>query len=334
MQSLSAQQLLKRRRFVGWFNAGFYGLATLLPIAAIFTFEEGLDVSILAFVGVYGVAHIVGGLGCALEKRWGTLVLWPVCILDLIVFPLGTLMGGYSLYILYETRDQAGVSGRTLAITSIIPGVLLGAAGIGWFASDSDSEKTNSLSAAIAAQGGTREFQRWMKTLPTESAAMVAAIARVQAQGLLRLDPATQLAQVRLTAERLQRTPLRDCASFGRGTTTLDQQRAFLAGYDSASQARLMEIKARAILSELRDSTPATSASDRDISDYALFVYQSLSPADQRRYQTLATSIAAASDTDVCWLIRLFHSRAVEEGPSQRRWVRVVLSQAAGGNRR
>ena len=162
---------------------------------------------------------------------------------------------------------------------------------------------------------------------------MVAAIARVQAHGLLRLDSATQLAQVRLTEEGLQRTPIRECASFGRGTPTLDQQRAFIAGYDSASQARLMENKARAILSELRDSIPATSASDRDINDYALFVYQSLSPADQRRYQNLAQSIAAASDTDVCWLTRLFHSRAVEEGPSQRRWVRVVLSQAAGGNR-
>ena len=106
-----------------------------------------------------------------------------------------------------------------------------------------------------------------------------------------------------------------------------------MAGFDSSSMARLLEIKAGAILSELRDSTPIRTASDRDIGDYALFVYQSLTPADQRRYQTLANSIASASDTDVCWITRLYQSRATDQNPSRSRWVRVVLGQVAKEHR-
>lgn len=333
MRSLSEKPLRGRLRFVGWFNAGLFVLVAFLMFFVFLNSQENLDVGLLAFLGAYAIAHIVGGLGCALEKPWGPLVLWPVCIIDLLAFPVGTLTGGYTLFILYETSDLIGVAQRSLYLTSVIPALLLALAVVAQLARDSDSEETAPLRSAIAAQGGTREFQRWINTLPKDPAQMATAIAHVQAQGLLRLDTTAQFDQVRLTAEGLARISIHDCASMGRGAATWEQQRAFMAGFDSSSMARLLEIKAGAILSELRDSTPIRTASDRDIGDYALFVYQSLTPADQRRYQTLANSIASASDTDVCWITRLYQSRATEQNPSRSRWVRVVLGQVAKEHR-
>ena len=333
MQSLSEKPLRGRLRFVGWLNAGLFVLVALMMFFVFSDANKNLDIGLLAFLGAYSIAHIVGGLGCTLEKPWGTLVLWPVCIIELLAFPVGTLTGGYTLFILYETSDLIGIARRSLYLTSVIPALLLVLAVVAQLVGDSDSEETAPLRSAIAAQGGTREFQRWMRTLPKDPAQMATAIAHVQAHGLLRLDTTAQLDQVRLTADGLARISIHDCASIGRGAATWEQQRAFMAGFDSSSIARLMEIKAGAILSELRDSTPPRTASDRDIGDYAMLIYQSLAAADQRRYQTLAKSIASASDTDVCWITRLYQSHATEQDPSRSRWVRVVLSQAAQEHR-
>lgn len=330
MQSLSGQLLQKRRRFVGWLNAGLFAFSTVLLLAVALSAWRDLDVGVVAFVGAYCVAHIVGGVGCALGKRWGTLVLWPVAIIDLVAVPVGTLLGGYTLYILNETREQVGIAGRTLVVASVIPALLLALAIADRFSSNSTgSPVADSFLDAIAAQGGTREFRQWLRTLPKDSVRIAMATARLEAKGLLHLDTAAQLTHLHLIDEGLESISIHDCASLGRGVPTWQQQHAFTAGFDSAGLAAWMEIRARAILAELRDSTPSAPASESDLHDYAMFVYRSLSPHDQRRYQALAGSVASAPDSDVCWLTRLFNSRALEPDPSRSRWVRVLTSQAA-----
>ena len=331
MQALSEELLLKRRRFIGWLNAGLYGFSGAVLIAVAATLHD-VDVGVVAVAGLYCIAHVVGGVGCALGKRWGTLVLWPLCIVDLVVFPLGTIMGGYSLYILAETRDSMGISGKTLGIAAVVPVLLLAGAVVERFASHPSAPAADAFLAAIAAQGGSREFDQWVHSLPQDSTRIAIATARLEAQGLLHLDTATQLVRVHLVEDGLLRLSIHDCASLGRGTASWEQQRAFTTGFDSSGLAAWMEIRARAILATLRDSTTPPAASEREINDYALSLYRSLSPTDQRRYQTLASSVASASDSDVCWFTRLYNGRALQPNPSRARWVRVILSQAVAGD--
>lgn len=332
MRSLSEKQLDKRRRFVGWLNAGLFAFITISMLALAVSIKHDLDLGTVVFAIAFSVLQIVAGIGFVLAKRWAALVLWALSIIELLGFPFLTILGVYNLLVISETRDQTGVASRTLGIASIGSVLLLALMLYQQFA-DHSARSTTPLVAAVAAQGGTREFQRWMNTLPKDPTQMATAIAHVQAHGLLRLDSTAQLDQVRLTADGLARISIQDCASIGRGAATWEQQRAFMAGFDSPSMARLMEIKARAILTELRDSTPVRTASDGEIRDYAMFIYQSLTPADQRRYQTLANSITSISDSDMCWITRLYQSHALQQDPSRSRWVRVVLSQAAKENR-
>ncbi len=326
---LSYQLMLKRRRFVGWLNAGLFVFVTVVIVAVASSVRVNLDVAVVAGVVVLSGVHIVGGIGLVLEKRWGALVLWPVSILDLVGFPIGTLLGLYNLYILYETREQTGISSRTLAIVSAVPVLLLVFMVSQQLGSRTTRSPAKPLLEAIAAQGGTREFQRWLSTLPEDSIKAATAIARLEAQGLLRLDTAIQLTRLRLTSDGLKRLSIHDCASFARGVATLEQQRAFVSTFDSASLAQWMEIRAEAILAGLHDSTPATSASDSEIKDYSRFVYRRLSQADQHRYQLVIDSGVSASDPDECWLARLYYSRATEPGASRSQWVRVVTTQTA-----
>ena len=50
-----------------------------------------------------GLMHLVG-IPFALNYRWSRFVLWPVSVLDLVVFPWVTIVGIVNLWVLYNTR--------------------------------------------------------------------------------------------------------------------------------------------------------------------------------------------------------------------------------------
>lgn len=324
---LIAQQR-KRCRFVGWLNAALFAMVTVvvlvLPLSGV---VDDLDVGLVLVVVGWCLLHIVGGIGLTLGQRWSVLVLWPISIIDLIGFPLLTVLGGYNLWVLYDTREQTATSRRALAIASAVPAVLLVLLTAQLFFPESPtSTVARQLLAAIEAQGGTGEFNRWLHALPSDSGDIAAAALLLQQRGLLRLDTNDQLTRIRLLADGLTRLPTSDCAAFARGSATRQQQVAFIERFDSGGVRQWFEVTARAILAELRASPPAAVASDGDIDEYLRFLYEPLPDTDRRRVDMALDSSASASDEDACWFVRLYYSRAREPHRSRARWLRAVTT--------
>jgi len=324
-------QQRKRRRLIGWLNGAVFGLVAVVDLGvAVSGVVDDLDVGVVLGVVGWCLLHIVGGIGFALGQRWSVLVLWPISIIDLIGFPFLTILGGYNLWVLYDTREQTATSPRALAIASAVPVVLLVLLLGQRFSSESPTSPfARQLLAAVEAQGGTREFNRWLSTLPSDTGDIEAAAFLLQQRGLVRLDMNDQLTYIRLVADGLTRLPTYDCAAFARGSATRQERVAFIERFDSSGLRQWFEVIARAMLAELRASPPAAVASDGDINEYVGFLYEPLPGPDRRRLDMALDSLAITSDEDACWFVRLAYGRALEPHPSRPRWLRVVASMGA-----
>ena len=96
-------QQRKARRLAGGLNAGF-GL--VLTIATFFSVLLGVwDLAFATFMLSLNVLLMIGGIAFVLGRRWSRFVLWPTSVLMLGGFPVGTLLGGYTMLALYTTRD-------------------------------------------------------------------------------------------------------------------------------------------------------------------------------------------------------------------------------------
>ena len=74
----------------------------------------------LAFVGtiIAGIAtllsvpSLLGGWGLLRGKRWARGLVLIVSVLNLFGFPVGTLIGGYSIWVLMTDPDRTGSAGH------------------------------------------------------------------------------------------------------------------------------------------------------------------------------------------------------------------------------
>lgn len=321
----------KRRRILGGLNVVVFslaGVAGLVLLGHLAREEERW-----AAVGLAGwcLLHIVGGLGFAFGRRWSVLVLWPISILDLAAFPWLTLLGGYNLWVLYDTREQTGTSPRALVIASAIPLVLL--VSFLWQRSSAETayaRYARLVRAAIEQQGGQRELEQWIEAARYDTVTSTPQVER----GLVRLGAEDQYVYLRLKADRLGHLPVRDCAAIARGTATDVQKAALLEGLDTAAFTQLVEISARALLAELRDSPPRVTAPDSDIAEYLDHVLSGrLPPADQRRLHAAQQSPSTVSDDDACWAALMVNGRAAVPDPSRERWLRVAATLMARSSR-
>lgn len=64
----------------------------------------GIGAAVSIFIGVLALPQIIGGIGLLGRKSWAHVVLTIVSVFRLISFPLGTIIGGYSLWVLFH-RD-------------------------------------------------------------------------------------------------------------------------------------------------------------------------------------------------------------------------------------
>jgi len=62
-------------------------------------------------VGVLGLPQFIGGLGLLGRKTWARYVLMVTSALSLFGFPIGTLLGGYSLWVLTNNETKMLTAG-------------------------------------------------------------------------------------------------------------------------------------------------------------------------------------------------------------------------------
>lgn len=328
LTDLLAARERKRRRFVGGLNVVVFALTGVVGFALLDNLTQDEKIWVAAGLVGWCLLHILGGLGFAFGRRWSVLVLWPVSIIDLAVFPWLTLLGGYNLWVLYDTREQTATSARALVIASVIPVVLLVSVLSQRFSSETPySRYARLVRAAIEAQGGTREFQQWLEAARYDTVVSTPQVER----GLVRLGVEDQFTYLRLKVDRLGHLPVRDCAAIARGTATEVQKAALLEGLDSTALRQLVEVSARALLAELRDSPAPVMASDSDIAEYYdRIIPDGLSQADRRRFHAAAhESPATVSDADACWAAQVVNGRAVTSDPARERWLRVAATMMA-----
>lgn len=73
--------------------------------------------SVVIMVNIIGIA---GGYGILRERRWAWRAVIVVSIIELIVFPVGTILGIYSLWILFNKRVKE-VFGKHSNIKAVYP---------------------------------------------------------------------------------------------------------------------------------------------------------------------------------------------------------------------
>jgi hypothetical protein len=62
-------------------------------------------------VGVLGLPQFIGGLGLLGRKNWARYVLMVTSAISLLGFPVGTLLGGYSLWVLTNNDTKMLTAG-------------------------------------------------------------------------------------------------------------------------------------------------------------------------------------------------------------------------------
>jgi hypothetical protein len=84
-----------QRRIAGSLNAlfGLFSLWIATQAGGIETFA-------------FAVCLLAGGVGLACGWRWLGLILWPLAVLELPALPFGTVLGGYTLWVLYNSERE------------------------------------------------------------------------------------------------------------------------------------------------------------------------------------------------------------------------------------
>jgi hypothetical protein len=121
MNQLSEKELHAHVQIVGWLNIVANSIFLLLGICG-FVFFAGLgvfaaadsgDAVALPILGLVGAAGLVffavlalpgllAGYGLLKRKKWGQILGIVVGILGLLNFPVGTAIGGYTLFVLFQ----------------------------------------------------------------------------------------------------------------------------------------------------------------------------------------------------------------------------------------
>lgn len=82
-----------------FFNQSTPGDAAALPASV------GGAVVLIPLV-LFGVLHLLAARGFGTNERWSRILLWILSLLNLTNIPLGTAFGAYSIWVLYQTREQ------------------------------------------------------------------------------------------------------------------------------------------------------------------------------------------------------------------------------------
>lgn len=68
--------------------------------------------SVGAFLLVLAIPGFIAGYGVLTKKKWGLSVALVVGLLNILCFPFGTALGGYSLWVFTKSNEQARHGGQ------------------------------------------------------------------------------------------------------------------------------------------------------------------------------------------------------------------------------
>jgi hypothetical protein len=81
---------------LGWLTAEQQGGITL---------PQGLTATMIATpLSILAALHLAAGVGLVRFRRWARSLVFVLSFVALLNIPLGTAVGGYSLWVLYHTR--------------------------------------------------------------------------------------------------------------------------------------------------------------------------------------------------------------------------------------
>ena len=132
---MQRQEMEQHLRIVGWLHIVNGGIAVAIAVlvatlmtgagalaaaeegAGIFALIAGMGWAIAAFIGVLSLPSIIGGWGILNHRPWSRVLVLIVSVLNLMNVPVGTLIGGYSLWVLLndESRLLLESGGRQVA---------------------------------------------------------------------------------------------------------------------------------------------------------------------------------------------------------------------------
>ncbi len=118
-------------QIVAWFNIvfgaigifiglGVFGLFSVLGVSIPYLshlnneasnfpfglFFSGLGIFILAILTILSLPQLIGGIGVLKRRNWGRIVIIIVSIFGLFQFPFGTILGAYSLWVLFSRGGE------------------------------------------------------------------------------------------------------------------------------------------------------------------------------------------------------------------------------------
>jgi hypothetical protein len=67
----------------------------------------GIGTVIAALLVLFSIPAIIGAIGLLKKKEWGRILILIVSFFDLLHIPLGTLLGGYSIWVLFNNETIA-----------------------------------------------------------------------------------------------------------------------------------------------------------------------------------------------------------------------------------
>ncbi len=85
---------------LGFFFGSLFGVAGLLSGNGDGAILGGIGAALAVFISLLGVPSLICGWGLLTLKRWSRVFGIVMSVLQVANFPLGTLMGGYGLWVL------------------------------------------------------------------------------------------------------------------------------------------------------------------------------------------------------------------------------------------
>lgn len=122
MNSLTSDQMRQHVPIVAWLNiagaiimlliAAF--LIVLLPSIGVLSGDRDalgvlsiVGISVGGFLGVLALPGLLAGIGLLRRRNWGRILAIIVSFLNLLNFPIGTAIGAYSLWVLFQEAASA-----------------------------------------------------------------------------------------------------------------------------------------------------------------------------------------------------------------------------------
>ena len=125
MDQLSEKDLQMHVQIAGWLNIVANGILLLLGLCG-FVFLVGIGIFAaadsgdavampilgltgtvgLALFAVVGLPGMLAGYGMLKRKKWGQILGIVVGLLSLFNFPIGTAIGGYTLFVLFQNSAK------------------------------------------------------------------------------------------------------------------------------------------------------------------------------------------------------------------------------------